>query len=128
MVRLLVIGLRKDVSLARYWGLFVWVFCVCLVGCETPPPDGRSVFLTIGCARCHGNGGEGESLGPPLEGLRSKFTEQQMDQFLENPVVYVEKDARLKKWKEEYFTPMPKLQMTVAQRKALVAYLFEKHP
>jgi mono/diheme cytochrome c family protein len=98
------------------------------LGCETPPPDGRSVFMTIGCARCHGNEGGGESLGPPLEDLSAKFSAQQLDQLLDNPIAYVENDERLKKWREEYFTPMPKLQMTDAQRKALVVYLFEKHP
>ena len=109
------------------FGCVVLLVCVVFAGCETPPPDGRAVFLTVGCARCHGNDGEGASQGPPLEELSAKFTALQMEEFLDNPIAYVEKDARLQKWRDEYFTPMPKLQMTEAQRKAMVAYLLEKH-
>lgn len=101
---------------------------VLVLGCAEKPPNGREVFLTVGCARCHGDDGEGASQGPPLEGVREKFTKEELDQFLDNPIAYAENDVRLKKWREEYFTPMPKLQMTDAQRNALVKYLFEKHP
>lgn len=111
----------------RVWFILCGIGLIC-GGCEAPPPDGRAVFLTVGCARCHGNDGTGESLGPPLEALSTKFTVKQMDQFLDNPIAYAEGDERLKKWRDEYFTPMPKLQMTEAQRKALVAHLFEKYP
>jgi len=102
--------------------------CVVCVGCEKPPVNGRTVFLTIGCARCHGNDGEGASLGPPLEALSTKFDQQSMTAFLDNPIAYAEKDERLQKWRDEYYTPMPKLQMTAEQRVALIDYLFEKHP
>jgi mono/diheme cytochrome c family protein len=111
----------------RAW-LVLGVLGLVSLGCETPPPDGRAVFLTVGCARCHGNTGAGESLGPPLEDLSTKFTIKQMNAFLDNPIAYAEKDERLSKWRDEYFTPMPKLQMNDPQRDALVAYLFEKHP
>ncbi len=105
----------------------VWIGFGCL-GCEKTPVDGRTVFLTVGCARCHGNDGEGASLGPPLEDLRRKFNQQALTAFLDNPIAYAEKDERLQKWRDEYYTPMPKLQMTDEQRVALVGYLFEKHP
>jgi mono/diheme cytochrome c family protein len=103
------------------------VVCVCL-GCEKPPVDGRTTFLTVGCARCHGNEGEGASLGPPLEELSAKFNQQTLTAFLDNPIAYAEKDERLQKWRDEYYTPMPKLQMTDEQRAALVVYLFQTHP
>jgi cytochrome c553 len=86
------------------------------------------VFLTIGCTRCHGDEGEGASLGPPLEALSTKFNAAQLDQFLDNPLAYLERDTRLQKWRERYFTPMPKLQMSQQQRQVLAAYLFQKHP
>lgn len=111
-----------------------WQFagCVLLVlvfgGCQEAPPDGHKVFLTVGCTRCHGNSGEGASQGPPLEGLSEKFKPAELNAFLENPIGYAEQDARLKKWREEYFTPMPKLEMTDAQRQALVSFLLKAHP
>jgi len=110
------------------------VFLVCCLvgftslGCEKPPVDGRTVYLTVGCARCHGSAGEGESLGPPLEELSTKFTPETMTAFLDNPIAFAEKDQRLQKWREEYYTPMPKLQMSDEQRAALVVYLFQAHP
>lgn len=97
-------------------------------GCSEPPPDGRDVFLTVGCTRCHGTRGEGASQGPMLEELQSKFTPDQLAEFLDNPPAYQAKDARLQKWREEYFTPMPKLEMTDGQRKALTTYLLETYP
>lgn len=112
--------------------LRIWMVCLGIglltLGCEKPPVDGRTVFLTVGCARCHGNEGEGASLGPPLEELSTKFTKETMTAFLDNPIAFAQKDKRLQMWREEYYTPMPKLQMTDEQRAALVVYLFKTHP
>lgn len=42
------------------------------------PTRGRSLFLAANCAQCHRTGAVGESIGPDLTGLASRFTKREI--------------------------------------------------
>lgn len=98
-----------------------------VVACS-PPPDGQKVFLESGCTRCHDLDGSGGFQGPRLEGLITKWTAESLDRFLADPPAFVKENARLQAYQDDYVTPMPKLVIEPAKRKALVEYLLKTHP
>ena len=104
-----------------------WLLGLLLFACAEPI-DGQKVFVESGCARCHELDGSGGSQGPPLEALSSKWTTESLEQFLIDPPAYVKNDARLQSYTDDYMTPMPKLEIEPARRKALVQFLLVKHP
>jgi len=104
-----------------------WIWVVFLIACAEPP-DGKKVFVESGCARCHELDGSGGSQGPRLEGVKKKWTSESLDAFLSDPPAYQKGDARLQAYQDDYVTPMPKVEIEPARRKALVTHLLKQYP
>ncbi|QDT58944.1 Cytochrome c [Stieleria bergensis] len=49
------------------------------------PTRGRSLFLAANCAQCHRTGAVGESIGPDLTGLASRFTKREIVESILHP-------------------------------------------
>lgn len=92
------------------------------------PPDGKTVFIESGCARCHEINGSGSSQAPQLEGLQSKWTPDLLEEFLIDPPAYAKGNTRLQAYEKKYPTPMPKLEIAPTRRKILVQYLLKRYP
>jgi ubiquinol-cytochrome c reductase cytochrome b subunit len=53
-----------------------------------PPPlnaKGGSLFVAQGCNACHGDGGAGGGIGPPLVGIGKKYDKQRIESLLRSP-------------------------------------------
>ena len=72
-----------------------------------PPP---AMFTTI-CVSCHAIGGQGGQVGPALDGVASRYTQEQLDAWLKNPQAF------------KPGTTMPNLNLDEVTRADLVAYL-----
>ena len=71
------------------------------LGCG--PPDPETLYVDLGCPRCHGFHLEGNRYGPTLEGLSEHWDSPQMVvTYLRDPQTTVENDARLKAQDAEY--------------------------
>ena len=105
------------------------ILCVpILITACSAPPDGKTVFIESGCARCHEINGSGSSQAPRLEGLQSKWTPESLEEFLIDPPAYAKDNARLLTYQKKYPTPMPRLEIAPARRKILVQYLLKRYP
>ncbi len=100
---------------------------ILLMSCSAPP-DGKTVFIESGCARCHEINGAGGSQAPRLEGLQSKWTPESLEKFLIDPPAYAKSNTRLQAYEKKFPTPMPKLEIASARRKILVQYLLRRYP
>ena len=89
---------------------------ILLMACSAPP-NGKTVFIESGCARCHEINGSGSSQAPQLEGLQSKWTPESLEEFLIDPPAYAKDNARLLAYQKQYPTPMPRLEIVPARRK-----------
>ncbi len=98
---------------------------ILLLTCSAPP-DGKTVFIESGCARCHGINGSGSAQAPRLEDLQSKWTPESLEAFLIDPPAYAKDNARLQAYLKKYATPMPKLEIAPTRRKVLVQYLLRE--
>jgi nitric oxide reductase subunit C len=74
---------------------------------SVPPPD---YFNTI-CVACHAVGGKGGAVGPSLDGVASRYTEEELDVWLANPPAV------------KPGTAMPNLNLPDQTRKELVDWL-----
>lgn len=100
---------------------------ILLMACSAPP-DGKTVFIESGCARCHEINGTGGSQAPRLQGLQSKWTPESLEKFLIDPPAYAKDNPRLQAYEKKYPTPMPRLEIAPARRKILVQYLLKRYP
>lgn len=76
---------------------------------RTPPPPGASgeeIYRLQNCANCHGEAGEGKSLGPPLRGLSAHWDRERLARFFADPKPFVAEDARVAELLRKYPAPM----------------------
>jgi len=67
------------------------------------PPDPETLYVDLGCPRCHGFHREGNRYGPTLEGLSENWdSAQTVVSYLRDPKTVVENDARLKAQDADY--------------------------
>ncbi len=67
------------------------------------PPDPKTLYVDLGCPRCHGFHQEGNRYGPSLTGLaRNWQSSQTIVAYLRDPTSIVENDARLKTQDAEF--------------------------
>ncbi|MDT8411549.1 MAG: cytochrome c [Vicingaceae bacterium] len=83
--------------------------------------DGASLFKQ-NCSACH-SVGKGKLVGPDLEGLHSKRTEDWIINFVKNAQAFGEKDADAKAIITEYGYPMPNQNVNDAEIKAIISYI-----
>jgi mono/diheme cytochrome c family protein len=99
---------------------------IALLGCggEGPaPPAGAKLFQTQGCVACHGAGGEGGALGPPLRELATHWTRERLVAYLADPAAVVAGDPRLRELGKAYMVPMPPIRAPASDRAALADYV-----
>jgi ubiquinol-cytochrome c reductase cytochrome c subunit len=75
------------------------------------PPEGRAVFVSNGCAACHGVNAQGTNFAPTLIGITKKYPPAQLTDLLHHPK------------KEMRDGGMPAVKVNDEQMKQLVAYL-----
>lgn len=76
------------------------------VSADPAPP-----YFTAVCQGCHAIGGKGGTVGPALDGVASRFTQDKLDQWLKDPQAV------------KPGTPMPNLALDDGTRAQLVAWL-----
>jgi mono/diheme cytochrome c family protein len=86
---------------------------------------GQRLYRHGGCARCHGARLTGSHLAPSLKDLDQRWTREDLDRFLRDPLGYKETDPRLKELARRYPAPMPPFVMRDADRRLLIDYLME---
>ncbi len=78
---------------------------------STPTSGGRAVFVSNGCAACHGENAQGTHFAPTLIGITKKYPPAQLTDLLHHPK------------KEMRDGGMPPVTVSDAQMQQLVAYL-----
>ena len=81
-----------------------------LVACgPSGPPAGspEALYVSLGCAKCHGENLQGQRSGPPLTALGDRWNEESLMEYLRNPKSVMEKNPRLKYMAEDYPIAMP---------------------
>lgn len=104
-------------------GLLAAVCLALLAGCGGT--TGQRLYRHGGCARCHGARLTGSHLAPSLKGLEARWTREDLERFLQDPMGYKETDPRLKKLARRYPAPMPPFTMGDENRQKLIDYLME---
>lgn len=80
---------------------------------------GERLYREKGCVACHGSGGEGTFLGPPLRNLAANWKAPELAEFLANPADRAAKDPRLKKLAGGYRMPMTPIAASEEERLAM---------
>lgn len=88
--------------------------------------DGKEVFKQ-NCSACHSIG-KGKLVGPDLEGIHTKRSEEWILSFVKNAQAFGEKDADAKTLITEYGYPMPNQNVNDAEIKAIIRYIAESSP
>jgi mono/diheme cytochrome c family protein len=123
--------------LDRQVGVRMLLFCalaLAATGClgrKDPPAgaDGPLIYEFQNCRNCHGENGEGSSLGPPLAGLSSSWSRDELALFLNDPAPVLEANGRLRALANAYSGEMARYDnLTEEQRGVLAAWLLERHP
>jgi mono/diheme cytochrome c family protein len=78
---------------------------------STQTPSGRTVFVSNGCAACHGQGAQGTHFAPTLTGITKKYPPAQLTNLLHHPQKTMNDGG------------MPAVKVNEAQMQQLVAYL-----
>jgi mono/diheme cytochrome c family protein len=99
------------------------LLCACADDPAPTLPPGQRLFHSQGCVACHGAGGEGGTLGPPLRGLASNWTRERLAAYLADPQGTVAADARLQELGRRYPMPMPPIPASLAERGELADYV-----
>lgn len=74
------------------------------------PTNPETLYVDLGCPRCHGFQLEGNRYGPTLEGLSEHWdSAQEVVTYFRDPATIVENDARLKAQDSEYNLKMQPL-------------------
>ncbi len=104
---------------------------VLATGClfrRDPPPGatGERIYELQLCANCHGDAGEGGSLGPPLRGLDAHWEQGALARFFADPETFVERERRLADLAERYGRRMASYaNLDEAERMRLAAFVLE---
>lgn len=88
--------------------------------------DGASLFKQ-NCSACHSIG-KGKLVGPDLEGIHTKRSEEWIVSFVKNAQAFGETDADAKTIINEYGYPMPNQNVNDAEIKAIISYIAESSP
>ena len=88
--------------------------------------DGKEVFKQ-NCSACHSIG-KGKLVGPDLEGIHTKRSEEWILSFVKNAQAFGETDADAKAIINEYGYPMPNQNVNDAEIKAIISYIAESSP
>jgi len=78
-----------------------------LAGACSSTEAGAKIYRDSGCIRCHGDNRQGTGFGPPLQGLSSSWTRDQLVQYLNDPRAFIESTPRLKELSTRYSVTMP---------------------
>ena len=88
--------------------------------------QGRQIFQSDACPTCHGRDRTGTNNGPSLQGLRSRWNEEDLIRFLRDPSVFKHADPRLKQLAARFKTTMPSPAKTdEARLRTLADYLLQ---
>lgn len=71
------------------------------------PRTGAELWVLQGCITCHGKDAQGTPIAPSLHGVQTHWTRESLLEYLRNPPLYIQKDARLKEQKKGYSQNMP---------------------
>jgi cytochrome c553 len=89
--------------------------------------EGRRIFRVDACPTCHAQDRTGTINGPSLEGLRTRWREDDLIRFLRDPSASRRTDPRLRQLAERYKTSMPSpARIDEARMKSLAAYLLHE--
>ncbi len=88
--------------------------------------NGKEVFKQ-NCSACHSIG-KGKLVGPDLEGIHTKRSEEWILSFVKNAQAFGKKDADAKAIITEYGYPMPNQNVNDAEIKAIINYIAESSP
>ncbi len=85
----------------RLSALILPIAALASFGCG--PPDPETLYVDLGCPRCHGFHQDGNRYGPTLKGLSEHWdSTQTVVTYLRDPKSVVENNARLKTQDAEY--------------------------
>jgi mono/diheme cytochrome c family protein len=88
--------------------------------------EGRRIYVSDACPTCHGQARAGTNNGPPLQGLRARWTEENLTRFLHEPSAFRRSDPRLRQLADRYKTVMPgPLRGDEARLRNLAGYLLQ---
>ncbi|MEN8162274.1 MAG: cytochrome c, partial [Myxococcota bacterium] len=110
-------------AVAALASLALWTACSSRVD---PPPgaSGEEIYALQNCANCHGERGEGRSLGPPLRELAASWTVADLGRYLARPADFIERDPRLRSLDAEYTAEMNRYDnLTDDERRVLAEWL-----
>jgi mono/diheme cytochrome c family protein len=90
---------------------------------------GAALYAETTCIDCHGRGGAGGSLGPPLENLSAHWDSATLAAYLEDPRPFLRQDERLARLGQRYIMSMPSFRrLDPTERKTLAEHLLATHP
>ena len=104
-----------------------------LAACDAKPTNpksstGAQLFEAQGCARCHGDHGEGSSLAPVIVGAKTNWSPEALIEYLADPHAYAAKTPRLSEIGKRYMLPMPAYAMlSPAERGKLADFVLGLH-
>jgi len=84
--------------------------------------QGKAISEAKMCMSCH-TIGQGELAGPDLLGVTERRDTTWLMRFLDDPPAMAETDSIVRIMAEKYPIPMAKLDLTEAERRALIHYL-----
>lgn len=87
---------------------------------ENTPLSGRELFIKNRCANCH-TIGRGRFVGPDLKGVESRYSRDQIEEWMENPEMIYRSKGKMPV--NEGYPPMPPLGVPSEEAKAIAQYL-----
>lgn len=94
---------------------------------SAPVADATAIYMSAGCAACHGPKGEGAMLGPTLSGLSAHWNREDLARFFADPESFVATVPRIAEQKSKYAMPMPPAAgLSEADRQALADWLLQR--
>lgn len=91
---------------------------------EQPPAAGLLYYRRSGCTGCHGDGGAGGMLGPPLRELGQNWTREELAGYIAEPLPFHERKPHLEALGERWSADMPSSpHLTEPERLDLADYL-----
>ena len=66
----------------------------------------QELYLHVRCDQCHGRGGEGGFMAPPLRGIAEHWDRESLIEYLKDPRPVIERTPRLQQMKRRYSMEM----------------------